>query len=160
MQGHEVDSPKEGLTDEESQISTWVRMVNDPSQWSSSARHWKSHLQTLPVTYETGNNQCLCEEGPWTWNEWNIYSSLYALLNYWQSFLCLYIKSVLFIYLLTLFLERGGGREKERERNTDWLPLACPLAGTWPTAQGMGPEWKLNRQTFSSQADTHTTEPH
>ena len=28
-----------------------------------------------------------------------------------------------FIYL---FLERGEGREKERERNIDWLPLTCP----------------------------------
>ena len=38
-----------------------------------------------------------------------------------------------FIYL---FLERGGGREKERERNmTVWLPLTHPLLGTWPTTQ-------------------------
>ena len=38
-----------------------------------------------------------------------------------------------FIYL---FLERGEGREKERERNINvWLPLACPLLGTWPTTQ-------------------------
>ena len=34
-----------------------------------------------------------------------------------------------FIYL---FLER----EKERERNINvWLPLTCPLLGTWPTTQ-------------------------
>ena len=33
-----------------------------------------------------------------------------------------------FIYL---FLERGEGREKERERNINvWLPLAWPLLGT------------------------------
>ena len=38
-----------------------------------------------------------------------------------------------FIYLL---LERGEGREKERERNISvWLPLACPLLGTWPATQ-------------------------
>ena len=38
-----------------------------------------------------------------------------------------------FIYL---FLERGEGREKERERNINvWLPLMCPLLGTWPTTQ-------------------------
>ena len=36
-----------------------------------------------------------------------------------------------FIYL---FLERG--REGERERNINvWLPLKCPLLGTWPAAQ-------------------------
>ena len=38
-----------------------------------------------------------------------------------------------FIYL---FLERGEGKEKERERSINvWLPLACPLLGTWPAAQ-------------------------
>ena len=36
-----------------------------------------------------------------------------------------------FIYL---FLDRGEGREKERERNINvWLPLTRPLLGTWPT---------------------------
>ena len=34
-----------------------------------------------------------------------------------------------------LFLEREG-REKEKERNIHgWLPLTCPLLGTWPTTQ-------------------------
>ena len=38
-----------------------------------------------------------------------------------------------FIYLI---LERGEGREKERERNIIvWLPLICPLLGTWPATQ-------------------------
>ena len=46
-------------------------------------------------------------------------------------FLCLFFKD--FIYL---FLERGEGREKDREGNISvWLPLTCPLLGTWPTAQ-------------------------
>ena len=34
-----------------------------------------------------------------------------------------------------LFLERGEGREKERERNVKWLPLTCPQLGTWPATQ-------------------------
>ena len=35
-----------------------------------------------------------------------------------------------FIYL---FVERGGRKEKESERNINvWLPLTCPLLGTWP----------------------------
>ena len=35
-----------------------------------------------------------------------------------------------------LFLERGEGREKDRERNISvWLPLTCPQLGTWPTTQ-------------------------
>ena len=35
-----------------------------------------------------------------------------------------------------LFLERGEGKEKERERNIKmWLPLVYPLLGTRPATQ-------------------------
>ena len=35
-----------------------------------------------------------------------------------------------------LFLERGEKRENKRERNINvWLPLVCPLLGTWPVTQ-------------------------
>ena len=35
-----------------------------------------------------------------------------------------------------LFLDRGEGREEERERNIDvWLLLVHPIPGTWPTTQ-------------------------
>ena len=38
--------------------------------------------------------------------------------------------------LFNFFLERGEGREKEKERKINvWLPLMCPLLGTWPTIQ-------------------------
>ena len=38
-----------------------------------------------------------------------------------------------FIYL---FLEKGEGKEQERERNINvWLPLMRPLLGTWPATQ-------------------------
>ena len=51
-----------------------------------------------------------------------------------------YICNILFFYFkkdcIYLFLERGGGREKERERNINvWLPLTCPLQGTLPATQ-------------------------
>ena len=37
-------------------------------------------------------------------------------------------------FYLFIFRERGG--EKEWERNISvWLPLVCPLLGTWPAAQ-------------------------
>ena len=36
---------------------------------------------------------------------------------------------------LYLFIVRGEEREKERERNIDWLLLACPQPGTWPASQ-------------------------
>ena len=36
------------------------------------------------------------------------------------------------------FLERGEVRDKERERNINvWLPLTCPLLGTWPPTQAV-----------------------
>ena len=45
----------------------------------------------------------------------------------------LFLKKKDFTYL---FLERGEGREKERERNINvWLPVAHPLLGTWPATQ-------------------------
>ena len=38
--------------------------------------------------------------------------------------------------LIYLFLERGGGREKERETNINvWLPLTWPPLETRPTTQ-------------------------
>ena len=47
----------------------------------------------------------------------------------------MYYLFILKIYLLIYFLERGEGREKERERNVDQLPLARPRMGTWPSTQ-------------------------
>ena len=39
-------------------------------------------------------------------------------------------------YFTYLFLERGEGSKKEMERNIHvWLPLMCPLQGTWPATQ-------------------------
>ena len=44
---------------------------------------------------------------------------------------CIFLKD--FVYL---FLERGEGREKERERNISmWLPLTYFHPGTWPATQ-------------------------
>ena len=42
----------------------------------------------------------------------------------------------MFNILIYLFLERGEGKKKERERKINvWLPLVHLLLGTWPTAQ-------------------------
>ena len=51
---------------------------------------------------------------------------------------------ILYIYifndLIYLFLDRGEGREKEGEKNINvWLPLECPLLGTWPSTQACAP---------------------
>ena len=65
--------------------------------------------------------------------------------------------TILFIY----FLERGEGREKERERNINvWLPLTYPLLGTWPTTQACTLDWESNWQPFGSQAGIQPTQPH
>ena len=46
------------------------------------------------------------------------------------------LKAPVFLKIFYLFLDRGEGREKERERNINvWLPLTCPALGTWPTTQ-------------------------
>ena len=45
----------------------------------------------------------------------------------------LYFYFLLFLDFVYLFLERGEGREKKRERNISaWLLLTHPLLGTWP----------------------------
>ena len=45
-------------------------------------------------------------------------------------------RSKIFFNFIYLFLERGEGREKKRERNTNvWLPLAHPLLETCSTTQ-------------------------
>ena len=63
-----------------------------------------------------------------------------------------------FIYL---FLERGKGREKGRERNISvWLPLAVPPTGDLARNPGVCPDWESNRRPFGLQASTQSTEPH
>ena len=49
---------------------------------------------------------------------------------------CSYIPINSFSKRFYLFLERGEGKEKERERKINvWLPLARPLLGIWPPTQ-------------------------
>ena len=63
-----------------------------------------------------------------------------------------------FIYLL--FLERGEGKKKERERNISvWLPLTPP-AGDLAHNPGMCPDRESNQSTFSLQVGTQSIEPH
>ena len=51
------------------------------------------------------------------------------------SYLHIITNAVLKNNFIFLFLEKGEGREKERERNNVWLPLIRPQLGTWPITQ-------------------------
>ena len=83
---------------------------------------------------------------PFLW----FYSRSSCLLSFCFCFLGSVVDSYEFVVILLfivffpffkkdftyLFLERGEGREKERERNINvWLPLARPLLETWPATQ-------------------------
>ena len=58
----------------------------------------------------------------------NTVEGLWKTVNSFFSFFLSFLKE--FIYLV---LERG---ERKRERNISvWLPLKCPLLGTWPAIQ-------------------------
>ena len=64
---------------------------------------------------------------------------------HWVYFFIL--KAILFIYL---FLERGEGREGERERNNSRLLLTCPQPGTWGTieARALARNWTGNISVY------------
>ena len=48
-----------------------------------------------------------------------------------------------FLKIIYLFLDKGEGREKERERNISvWLPLPCSLLGTLPATQACALGWE------------------
>ena len=53
---------------------------------------------------------------------WFMRKCLFLQLRWLMACLIYFFSKSLFIFL---FLERGVGREKERERNIDQLPLAC-----------------------------------
>ena len=79
----------------------------------------------------------LIENGVKPVYQWRIY--LFTMLsfpNHEFSILLLFRSLIFFKRFYLLCLERGGGREKEREINIDQLPLAHPQKGTWPATQG------------------------
>ena len=63
---------------------------------------------------------------------------------------------VFFIY----FLERREGREKERERNTDWLPLVCAPTRVRIHNPGMCLDQESNWRPFALWNDAQLIDPH
>ena len=60
-----------------------------------------------------------------------------------------------------IYLDRGEGREKVRERNISvWLPLTHPLLGTWPPTQARARDRESNQQPIDLLANAHSIEPH
>ena len=65
--------------------------------------------------------------------------------------------SLIYFIVFTLFLERGEGREKEREKNIDQLPAttqACALTGN-RTGDLSLCRTKLNQLSHAGQGDNH-----
>ena len=71
-----------------------------------------------------------CADSVGTLGGWTFYSSEPSSVF---PLSCVFFSFFFNFLFIIVFLERGEGKEKERERNTNvWLPLGCPLLGTWP----------------------------
>ena len=66
-----------------------------------------------------------------------------------------------FLDFIYLFLERVERKEKERERNISvWLPLTCPLVGTWPTTHICALTGNRTGDPLVCSLHAQSTEPH
>ena len=94
----------------------------------------------------------LCQSGIfwggifWFPSSYNLKIVKFAIFSVFSSmsFLFLFFRFYFFI------LDIGEGKEKEKERNINvWLPLTCPLLGTWPATQAFPPtgNWTSNPVT-------------
>ena len=106
---------------------------------------------------ETKQNECLNSQ---KMEAFGFHTSVFDFEIFLIFNICIWneliFKNYLCIYLL---LEKGEGREKERERNiTVWLPLMCLQLGTWPATQACALDWESNRRPLGSQASTQSTE--
>ena len=113
------------------------------SFFAGSVRSSSTHCRRL---WPISGNSARGMPRPWPQSHWPPTASTHLQQHPQQSsrprllqiarysfFLCLFKR-------FYLFFREGEGRAKERERNIDvrnidWLPLAHPQLGTWPTIQ-------------------------
>ena len=69
-------------------------------------------------------------------------------------------RNVLFKDFIYLYLERGEGSEKDREKHQYAVASRAPHTGELTRDPGMCPDWEPNWRPFGSQAGTQSTEPH
>ena len=120
-------------------VSLWVFLNSFYTLWSESAKQ-HNHMLRVKVSKNTHkNNYYICH----FLHQEVIKLSTGTLKGIYNSILCKHLwLSKIFLWFLFfkefiyLFLERRGGREKERERSINvWLPLMLPPLRTWPTTQ-------------------------
>ena len=72
----------------------------------------------------------------------------------------MYFYPFFFFLRIYLFLDRGEGWEKERERNIDVVASCMSPRGDLAFNPGMCPDWESTRRPFGLQAGTQSTESH
>ena len=60
----------------------------------------------------------------------------------------------------TIYTSILAGSPKKFFFKNVWLPLICPLLGTWPSAQAYALTGNRTSDPLRSQADAQPTEPH
>ena len=79
--------------------------------------------------------------------------------NKWEGMMAMTIFCILLFLRFYLFLDRGVGKEKEREKNSNvWLLLACPLLGTCSATQACALGIKPTTLWFAGRYSA--TQPH
>ena len=91
-----------------------------------------------------------------------LFSSI--LISQYENF-CndkLWVVTILKIFYLFIFRERGreGEREKHRRAKHEWAESRTPTSGVSACNPGMCRDWESNQQHFSAQASTQSTEPY
>ena len=75
-------------------------------------------------------------------------------------FLLIWIINTFLKDFIYVFLERGEGTEKERQKHQCVVASCTPPTGDLAHNPGVCPDWESNQWPFSLQASTQSTEPY